>query len=254
MKHHIIIILSISVLLTGFGLYSYGRSLWYPLFSSLVGRRTIQDAVVRYGHMAESRLMPRFQAAGVNYPPKELSLIGLKEEKQLELWVRNDQEWRFIYSYPIKAASGLTGPKLREGDHQVPEGMYRITDLNPNSSYHLSMKLNYPNSFDLHHAEREGRAEPGSDIFIHGKAVSVGCLAMGDPVIEELFVLVHKIGKDNVQVLISPHDARKRSLFPITDDMPEWTHELYKMIEKEIGHYRDTVYNKSFNRRSNDAG
>jgi murein L,D-transpeptidase YafK len=74
----------------------------------------------------------------------------------------------------MKRASGKAGPKLREGDGQVPEGIYRIDGLNPNSSYHLSLKLNYPNDFDLEQARTEGRTELGGDIFIHGKAVSIG--------------------------------------------------------------------------------
>jgi len=71
-----------------------------------------------------------------------------------------------VADYRITAASGTAGPKLREGDRQVPEGIYRIVGLNPNSRYHLSMKLDYPNAFDRHQAARDGRARPGSDIFI----------------------------------------------------------------------------------------
>lgn len=237
MKRRTIAIVLVLVFLSGIGLYTYGRSLWHPVIVSILGKRTVQEVVAEYGDTAESRLVPRFQAAGMNYPPKELTLIGLKAERQLELWARNDQEWRFIHSYPITAASGVTGPKLREGDRQVPEGIYQISGLNPNSSYHLSLKLNYPNAFDLKHAERERRTEPGSNIFIHGKSLSVGCLAIGDPAIEELFVLVHKVGKDDVRVLISPHDSRRQSLFSVSNELPEWTDELYKLIEKEFDSY-----------------
>ena len=74
----------------------------------------------------------------------------------------------------------------------MPEGVYRIVALNPNSSYHLSMKLDYPTEFDLSKARAEGRTRPGSDIFIHGKAVSIGCVAVGDDAIEEIFVLVRE--------------------------------------------------------------
>ena len=80
--------------------------------------------------------------------------------------------------------------KLREGDRQVPEGLYRLIGRNPNSNYHLSMKLDYPNSYDPRHAKREGRSNPGSNIFIHGKSLSVGCLAMSGEAIEAFFVLV----------------------------------------------------------------
>jgi hypothetical protein len=253
-KTRVMAVMLLLTCLAGLGLYSYGRSLWYPLLAILVGRRTVEDVVADYGDAAESRLVPRFQAAGVNYPPNELALIALKEERQLELWARSDGPWVFIHRYPIRAASGGAGPKLREGDRQVPEGLYQITDLNPNSSYHLSIKLNYPNQFDLQHAQSDQRTDPGSDIFIHGRAASVGCLAMGDPVIEELFVLVHKVGRENVHVLISPHDARQRSLLPVSDELPEWTDELYRMIEKEFGNYPDSVDHQSLNQAANGPG
>jgi len=116
----------------------------------------------------------------------------------------------------------------------VPEGIYRIEELNPNSHYHLSMKLNYPNALDLFHAEMDGRADPGSDIFIHGRTNSIGCLAMGDEAIEELFVLTAQVGADNVKVVIAPHDPRIFPLKANSVDLPEWTSGLYSLISREI--------------------
>ena len=158
----------------------------------------------------------------------------MKQEKRLELWARDSGEFRFIRDYYIQAASGVAGPKLRQGDRQVPEGIYRIVELNPNSHYHLSMKLNYPNGFDLLHARREGRSAPGSDILIHGKAVSIGCLAMGDEAIEELFVLTEHVGVENVKVVIAPHDPRAYPLKADSKTLPKWTPELYAIISREI--------------------
>src|SRR5436190_607476 len=80
--------------------------------------------------------------------------------------------WRFVREYPVMAASGGRGPKLREGDGQVPEGMYTIDWLNPNSSYHLSMHVDYPNAFDRAHAADDGRTALGGAIMIHGRDVS----------------------------------------------------------------------------------
>lgn len=73
-----------------------------------------------------------------------------------------------IKSYPILAASGSIGPKLRESDMQVPEGVYQIESLNPNSQFHLSLRVNYPNEFDREQARIDGRAQLGGDIMIHG--------------------------------------------------------------------------------------
>lgn len=199
------------------------------------GYRTIDDVLYSYAPYAVGQLQPYFEKAGVKYPPKALTLVGLKEEKKLEIWAQGEKgRFHFIRDYDIKAASGKKGPKLRQGDKQVPEGIYRIVNLNPNSHYHLSMKLNYPNEFDIFHAEREGRTQPGTDIFIHGNSVSAGCLAIGDAAIEELFVLAAHVGAENISVIIAPHDPRVHPLNPNEPGLPDWTEELYKDITDEI--------------------
>ena len=200
----------------------------------LPGEWTVADILQAYGANSTSKLNPYFARAKVLYPPREVTFIALKQEKKLELWARDSGEFRFIRDYDILAASGVDGPKLRQGDRQVPEGIYRIAGLNPNSHYHLSMKINYPNEFDLFHAWQEGRVNPGSDIFIHGKAASIGCLAMGDETIEELFVLAAQVGAENVKVVIAPHDPRAYPLQAASEKLPEWTPELYSIISREI--------------------
>ena len=198
-----------------------------------IGQHTVEDVLQIYGPYSTKKLNGYFTQAKVAYPPREMTLVALKQERKLEVWVKDAKGSHLIHTYPIQAASGIAGPKLRLGDKQVPEGVYRIEGLNPNSHYHLSMKINYPNEFDLLHAMEEGRTEPGSDIFIHGRAVSVGCLAMGDEAIEELFILTAQVGAENVKVVIAPHDPRIR---PLTADaqLPFWTTELYANITREI--------------------
>jgi len=200
----------------------------------LPGQWTVEDTLQVYGPYATHELTPYFTKAKVSYPPKEVTFIALKQEKKLELWARDSGVFRFIRDYDIQSASGVAGPKLRQGDNQVPEGIYRIEALNPNSHYHLSMKINYPNEFDLVHAWQEGRADPGSDIFIHGRAASIGCLAMGDKAIEELFVLTAHVGAENVKVVIAPHDPRTSPLEADSEELPAWTPELYALISREI--------------------
>jgi len=89
-----------------------------------------------------------------------------------------------VRGYSIAAASGDLGPKRQAGDLQVPEGVYRIDRFNPHSRFHLSLGLNYPNASDR---RRSNPKCPGTDIFIHGNRVSIGCLAMTDRVIDELY-------------------------------------------------------------------
>ena len=230
-KIRIFVSLVICVLITA---YYYGRSYWVPVLNELKDRKTISEVVALYEKDSELRLKPFFNKLGLNYPPEEIAFLAVKQDKILELWVSDAVKgWCFIRKYPILAASGELGPKLREGDHQVPEGIYNIEYFNPNSSYHLSMKLDYPNAFDQKCATKEDRDNPGSDIFIHGKNISVGCLAMGDPAIEELFVLAVKVGKENVKTIISPVDPRKVKLIK-PEHSSSWVNELYENITHEF--------------------
>lgn len=133
------------------------------------------------------------------YPPKTLFIRAFKQEKELELWA-GDKQLRLIKTYPVLAASGKLGPKLQRGDRQVPEGWYRINRFNPKSRFHLSLGLDYPNAADK---TRSAGLDPGDDIFIHGSNKSIGCLAMGDPAIEEIYGLARDM-KSRIYVLILP--------------------------------------------------
>lgn len=201
----------------------------------LSGKKTVSDRLTEYGQIVEGRLMPYFQKANVSFPPVEIVFLALKQEKQFQVYARNnDGPFRHICSYSILAASGKAGPKLQEGDRQVPEGIYPIESLNPNSLYHLSMKVGYPNAFDREIAAREGRTNLGGDIMIHGNQVSIGCIALGDPASEDMFVLVARTGIENVKVIISPVDFRKRQRSDVVTEK-SWISDLYDKIEEELG-------------------
>jgi hypothetical protein len=101
-----------------------------PLVQKFKKERTVGERLDQFGNAARARLKPHFERAHVDYPPKQLTLVGLKEERVLQLYaVDATGTNRFIRSYPILAASGGLGPKVREGDRQVPEGIlsYRVT-------------------------------------------------------------------------------------------------------------------------------
>jgi len=198
--------------------------------SDVPGRRSVGDVVRLYGDKVAARLLPRFQFAGVPWPPERVTLVATKETRRLELWALHERRWVHVRDYRIKGLSGGFGPKLREGDRQVPEGRYRITALNPNSRFHLSMKLDYPNAFDRAQADKEGRGDLGGDIFIHGGELSRGCLAVGNNAVEELFVMTARLGVERVSVLISPKDFRFRLRFPLSPDSPRWVQTLYQQI------------------------
>lgn len=203
-----------------------------------VAPKTVEDRVREYGAVVRARLEPKFQAAGVPYPPRLLTFIGLKEERLLQVYAAGaDEQFRFICSYPVLAASGVAGPKLREGDRQVPEGIYRVPELNPNSLFHLSIRLDYPNEYDRARGAEEGRAKLGGDIMIHGDARSRGCLAMGDPAAEDLFVLAAVTGIENVNVILAPADFRARESIDAPKGAPNWTGKLYESIARELARY-----------------
>ncbi len=229
------VIISAVLMLSVMAVFIWGRSYWVPVMRKVVGDRTTADVIEQYGVESRLRLGRYFSAAGIQYPPESVTFLAVKETAVMEVWVRSDTAPVFIHAYPVKGLSGGPGPKLREGDRQVPEGMYSIAGFNPNSSFHLSMKLDYPNAFDLKHAKIEGRDEPGSNIFIHGKSSSVGCLAMGDSAIEELYVLVHDIGSSNVEVVIAPSDPRQVKLSPNPD--LSWVGPLYTEITNTFSRY-----------------
>lgn len=220
--------------------HGIARGLWHPWLLAMAAPRTVESVVASVGPAARARLRPHFERAGVAYPPARVSLLAFKSERALELWVwaAHGGGPRFVRRYAVLAASGGPGPKLREGDRQVPEGRYRVLWLNPNSSYHLSLKLDYPNAFDQAQARRAGRTGLGGDIFIHGRAVSIGCLALGDEAIEELFVLAADVGVARVETLIAPVDFRVRELRDDErrPDLP-WLDRLYDELRRALRRY-----------------
>ncbi len=221
-----------AIVIFTFVFYQYGRGIWHPVALKVYGKKNVSEVIHTYQKSTKQALLPLLAQHGVNYPPSKLALIAFKDSEKLELWASNeDGHYSHITTYEIQGASGVLGPKLREGDRQVPEGLYKIIGFNPNSSYHLSMKLNYPNAFDLLHAKAEGRNEPGSNIFIHGRDLSIGCLAMGDVVIEQLFTLVYATGKVNTEVIISPTDPSLQKL-KVPLQAPKWTADLYEDIKR----------------------
>lgn len=123
-----------------------------------------------------------------------------KQSAELEIWMNDGRSWRLFDIWPICRWSGELGPKLREGDGQSPEGFYTVAKgaLNPNSSYHLSFNLGFPNAYDRAH----GRT--GSFLMVHGDCLSIGCYAMTDAGIEDIYGLV-EAALDNGQLRVAVH-------------------------------------------------
>lgn len=200
---------------------------------------TLKQRLAELAPAAQSRLIAKFAAAQASWPPAEITLVAIKDERALELYARPaGGGWKHIHRYRVLAASGGAGPKLRQGDRQVPEGVYGISFLNPNSQYHVSLRVNYPNAFDRQMAAKEGRKELGGDIMIHGKNLSAGCLAVGDEAAEELFVVAALAGLSNVKLVIAPTDFRKKGLPPIDPAHPDWVPKLYAEVASAMADYK----------------
>jgi hypothetical protein len=229
----VVILCAVALLVTPLG--SYAGWAW----RRLAGGTTVAQRLEQYGPPTRKRLQPYFDDAGMSYPPAGVALIAIKDRKQLEVWARTqDGAVHHVRTYRILAASGSLGPKLREGDRQVPEGLYRIESLHPNSLYHLALRVNYPNEDDQRRAQADGRSNLGGDIMIHGSNASVGCLAMGDQAAEDLFVLVGDVGLANTELILTPVDFRI-SLGVVPVDAPAWTAQLYSEIRERMSQFRD---------------
>ncbi len=108
-----------------------------------------------------------------------------KEERVLELWLEKGQRFELFATYPIAGMSGRLGAKTAEGDRQAPEGFYYVTAqrMKPDSRYHLAFNIGYPNKYDQFHKRT------GSFIMVHGGSLSIGCFAMTDQGIEDIYTL-----------------------------------------------------------------
>jgi len=152
--------------------------------------------------MARPPLPARLAAAG--FTSGDAAFIRIfKTEAQLEMWLKRGARYELFDTYPVCAWSGVLGPKEKEGDGQSPEGFYEVglKQLNPNSDYHRAFNLGYPNAYDRAHART------GSALMVHGACASIGCYAMTDYFVTEIYGLVEaalRKGQRSVPVHVFP--------------------------------------------------
>lgn len=199
------------------------------------GEHTVATRLRQFGREARSRWRPWFERADVTYPPQAVVLVGLKREQRMQVYAGPSwNDLAFVRSIPWTATSGRLGPKRREGDKQIPEGIYELTAFNPNSSFHVSLRVGYPNEFDRRMAALEGRSRLGGDIMIHGGDRSIGCIAVGDEAAEDLFVLAADVGLEEVSLVLAPHDFRSGGLVAASQRQPEWVRRLYGRLDMTL--------------------
>lgn len=151
----------------------------------------------------EDSVRKQFEKQNLSWPPEAMYIRSFKYDRQLEVWVKGDlkEPYKLFKTYKVCMQSGTMGPKRMEGDYQVPEGFYQINEFNPNSNYHLSLGLNYPNASDRILSDS---IRPGKAIYIHGHCVSTGCIPISDIPIEELYIIASNV-KANGQEFIPVH-------------------------------------------------
>ncbi len=196
--------------------------------------QSVAEVVSRHQPTMETKFRPALAEAGMSWPPKSMLLVVFKREARLELWLTDSPDspsWTFARTYPVLHSSGALGPKLREGDQQVPEGFYELTKLNANSDYHLSVRVDCPSAEDLAHRTVEA-SELGGDIYVHGNSVSIGCIPVGDRAIEELFTLAAIVDEGRRHIMISPIDPRSGEPMPRAAE--PWIADRYARLMKSI--------------------
>ncbi len=165
-------------------------------------------------------------------------LRAFKQEKELELWGknRNEDQFQLIKKYNFCTSSGIPGPKRKEGDRQIPEGFYHIDRLNPNSKFYLSLGINYPNEADKKLGDPK---QPGSDIFIHGDCVSIGCIAITDDRIKELYTFIDQafqFKNKQIPVHIFPAKLTAQNLQQLSTNYPKHKY-FWKILQQSFEYF-----------------
>ncbi len=155
-----------------------------------------------------------FSDKRLSFEKFQLFLRAFKKEQLLEVWVKEKgkEEFTLLHTYEFCTTSGVLGPKRMEGDLQIPEGVYHVNHFNPQSNFHLSLGLNYPNAADKIHSDKQ---HPGGSIYIHGNCVTIGCIPVTDDKIKELYILAVEArnnGQERIPVHIYPTRLNDRGI------------------------------------------
>lgn len=165
-------------------------------YSRVKGAYQEKEAIVKKYFTDKKLAMDKFQ----------VFLRAFKKEETVEVWIKEKDKEQFtlLHTYDFCSTSGTLGPKRKEGDYQIPEGVYQINHFNPVSNFHLSLGINYPNESDKILSDKK---HPGSAIYIHGNCVTIGCIPITDDKIKELYIIAVEAkngGQDKIPVHIFP--------------------------------------------------
>jgi len=183
-------------------------SLFFPLFRNDFKDKQLQYRKVRTAYEEkEEYLKGLLKEKEINNFSFDMFIRAFKDEEKFEVWVKkkNQKTYQLLKTYDICTTSGVLGPKRREGDLQIPEGVYYVNNFNPFSSYYLSLGINYPNASDKILGYKPGL---GGNIYIHGSCVTIGCIPLTNDKIKEVYVLAVEAknsGQNKIPVHIFPY-------------------------------------------------
>lgn len=209
---------------------AFGASL-FPVTASAQPKTKQNDRVREVRTRVSASLTEELKTAGFALGDPAFIRI-FKETRELELWLKpkGAAQYKLWKTWPIVAMSGKLGPKLKEGDLQAPEGFYAVTAraMNPESKYHLSFNIGYPNAYD------RANQRTGGLIMIHGNKVSVGCFAMTDPVIEPIYLIVESAlnrGQPEIPVHVFPFRMTAERMAQAEASASQWL-EFWKNLQQ----------------------
>lgn len=213
-------------------------TIFLTLLISLSHAQTFKEKQLQFARVKEAYRQKAdvvksiVEKQGLDHRTLQLFIRAFKKEELLEVWGRDAARatYKLLVNYPFCTTSGTLGPKRKEGDLQIPEGIYHINHFNPQSNFHLSLGINYPNGSDKilsdpHH--------PGGSIYVHGACVTIGCIPITDDKIKELYLLAVEArnnGQEKIPVHIFP--ARLTSGLPesLATDYPQHQ-EFWKNLQ-----------------------
>lgn len=195
----------------------------------------VQTAIIEKGVFARENL----QKHQLGHTDLNILFVAYKDLDRLELFAKfkNQEHYIPIQHYKICARSGALGPKKAEGDKQVPEGFYHIDRFNPKSKFYLSLGLDYPNPYDLAHNYT------GSDIFIHGKCETVGCLPMTDDIMKEIYLYAlwaKDSSQQKIPVYIFPFEMTEENMFTYKEQVNDQTFSFWQNIQEGYQLFQST--------------
>ena len=171
----------------------------------------------RASHPLAPEMVSLMEKTGVS-PNSAVLIRTYKKEAEFEIWkMKPDGRYVRFKTFPMCRWSGQLGPKMREGDRQVPEGFYRITpgQMNPNSQYYLSFNVGYPNAYDRAHGAS------GGSIFVHGACSSAGCFSMTDAQIDQIYAIAREAfngGQQSIQMQSYPFHMTPENIAKYRND------------------------------------